>query len=198
MANPNPPYFVHFSADPVSSAQIDHSQPAPGGAAHRAGLTSIQLKGRGGLTWQSETGRPRPDGMVPFYFRSMNVYFRLTDYVIQITSSYPEGSCTYNATLRHEVNEHIVNPTGVMYGFRDQLVQALNNIRLPVATAPRWVRADQVNDVEAEYVRQVGRVVQDFRQRILAALRQAQAASDSPANYALVYRQCPVEEWNQR
>jgi hypothetical protein len=52
--------------------------------------------------------------------------------------------------------------------------------------------------VEADYVKQVGRVVQGFRNKISAAMRQAQAASDSPANYARVYRQCPVEEWNQR
>ena len=43
-----------------------------------------------------------------------------TQDLVQVTSGYPEGSCTYNATMRHEVNEHIVNPTRVMYGFRDQ------------------------------------------------------------------------------
>ena len=52
MANPNPPYFVQFSAEPASSAQIDHSQAAPGGATHRAGHTAINFRGRGGLTWQ--------------------------------------------------------------------------------------------------------------------------------------------------
>jgi hypothetical protein len=198
MALPNPPYFVHFSADPAASAQIDHSQAAPGGDAHRAGRTSIHFRGRGGLTWHPETGRARADGMVPFYFRSVNIYFHLTDYVIQISSSYAEGSCPYDATMRHEVDEHIVNPTRIMYGFRDPLIRALNAIRLPTSTAPRWLSQRQVETVEAEYIRQVGRVVQDFRTRVSAALRQAQAASDSPENYRLVYRQCPIEEWNQR
>jgi hypothetical protein len=197
MANPNPPYFVHFSADPASSASIDHSQSAPGGAAHRAGHTSIHFRGRGGLTWAPETGRARGDGMVPFYFRSVNVFFRLTDYVVQISSDYPAGSCAYEATMRHEVEEHIVNPTRIMYGFRDQVVAALNAVRLPTQTAPRWLRPDQVDAVEAEYIRQVGRVIQDYRNRVSAALRQAQAASDSPASYRAVYRQCPVEEWNR-
>jgi hypothetical protein len=197
MPNPNPPYFVHFSADPASSAPVDHSQPAPGGAAHRAGHTSIHFKGRGGLTWQPETGRPRADGKVPFYFRSVNVYFRLTDYLIQITSNYPRNSCAYNATLRHEVDEHIVNPIRILYGFRDSLVQVLNAIRLPTQSAPQWIRPDQVDQVEADFIRQVGRVVQDFRNRVSAALRQAQAASDSAASYGRVYRQCPVEEWNR-
>jgi hypothetical protein len=197
MATPIPPYFVHFSADPASSARIDHSQSAPGGLAHRAGHTSINFQGKGALTWQPETGATRADGSIPFWFRSVNVYFRLTDYVVQISSDYPQRSCAYSATLRHEVDEHIINPTRVMYGFRDQVVTALNAVMLPTIGAPRPIRADQVTTVEAEYIRRVGRVVQDFRTRVSAELRRAQAASDSPESYRLVYRQCPVEEWNR-
>ncbi len=197
MANPNPPYFVHFLADPASSAQIDHSQAAPGGRSHLAGHTSIDFRGHGALTWQPETGRPRPDGMVPFFFRSVNIYFRLTDYIVRVASVYGVGSCPYNATLQHEIDEHIVNPTRIMYSFRDPLIQALNAVRLPTQTAPRWLRPDQVEAAETEYVRQVVVVVQDYRSRVSAALRRAQAASDSAARYQLVYRQCPVEDWNQ-
>lgn len=197
MTNPIPPYFVHFSADPVSSATIDHSQAAPGGAAHRAGHTSIALRGRGGLTWQPETGPVRADGLVPFSFRSVNVYFRLTDYVVGITSDYPAGSCAYNATMRHELNEHIVNPIRIMYGFRDRVVTALNAVRLPTAIAPQWVPPNQVSAVENGHIRRVGQVIQSYRNQILAALRTAQAASDSPASYRGVFRQCPIEEWNR-
>lgn len=197
MANPNRPYFVHFSADPVSSARIDHSQSAPGGVAHRAGHTSINFRGKGGLTWQPETGAARGDGSLPFWFRSVNVYFRLTDYIVQISSDYPKGSCAYSATLRHELKEHIVNPTQVMYSFRDQVVNALNAVVLPIAEAPRWIRRTEAQIVEKEYIQRVGRVVQNFRTRISAELGRAQRASDSPANYRLVYQQCPVEEWNR-
>jgi hypothetical protein len=197
MANPNPPYFVHFSADAAASAQIDHSRSAPGGLSHGAGHTSINFRGRGGLTWQSEQGTPRADGLSPFSFRSVNVYFRLTDFVVQISSDYAERSCAYTATMRHEVNEHIINPTRVMFGFRDAVVNALNVIALPTVTAPRWIRLDQAELIEGQYIQRVGRVVQDFRTRVSAALRQAQAASDSPANYGAVYRQCPIEEWNR-
>ena len=197
MPSPNPPYFVHFSADPVSSATIDHSQAAPGGVAHRAGHTSINFRGQGGLTWQPETGRPRTDGLVPFSFRSVNVYFRLTDYVVRITSDYAAGSCAYNATLRHELDEHITNPTRIMYGFRDEVVAALNGLPLPTQNMPRWLRPNFVDQTEADLIRQVGRIVQDYRQRVSAALRRAQAASDSPASYQMVYRQCPVEEWSR-
>ena len=156
MAVPNAPYFVHFSADPAASARIDHSQSAPGGAVHRAGRTSIDFRGKGGLTWQPETGARRADGLVPFYFRSVNVYFRLTDYVVRITSDYAAGSCSFNATMRQEVDEHIVNPTRIMCGFRDQVVAALNAVRLPTEHAPQWLRADQADAVEAGYIRQVG------------------------------------------
>lgn len=197
MANPNPPYFVHFLADPVSSARIDHSRAAPGGNTHSAGHTSINFRGRGALTWRPETGQRRPDGTVPFFFRSVNIYFRLTDYIVQITSAYSEDSCTYNATLRHEIDEHIVNPTRIMYSFRDPFIQTLNTVRVPTQAAPRLLRPGQVDAVEAEYIRQVGRVVQTFRTRVSAALRRAKAASDSPESYQLVYRQCPVEEWNR-
>jgi hypothetical protein len=198
MAHPSPPYFVHFLADPASSARLDHSQAAPGGSSHLAGHTSIQFSGKGALTWQPESGRPRPDGTVPFFFRSVNVFFRLTDYIVQITSAYGVGSCAYNATREHELAEHILNPTRIMYGFRDQVIQALNTIRLPTQTAPRWLLPNQAQAVEAEYIRQVGHIIKHFRSRISAALGQAQAASDSPERYQVVYRQCPVEEWNQR
>jgi hypothetical protein len=197
MANPNPPYFVHFLADPASSGRIDHSQAAPGGNSQRAGHTSINFLGNGALTWHSETGSAGPGGTVPFYFRSVNVYFRLTDYVVLIASGYAEGSCAYNATFRHEVDEHIVNPTRIMYSFRDPLILALNALRLPTSAAPRWILPTQAEAVEADYIRQVGPIIRGFRTRVSAALRQAQADSDAPERYRLVYRQCPIEEWNR-
>jgi hypothetical protein len=197
MPAPNAPYFVHFSADPVSSARVDHSQSAPGGAVHRAGRTSIDFPGRGGLTWQPETGAPRADGLVPFYFHSVNVYFRLAGYVVRTMADYAVRSSSFNATMRHEVNEHIVNPTRLMCGFRDQVVVALNAARLPTQNAPQWLHPNQVDAVESEYIRQVGGVIQNFRKQVSAAIRRAQAASDSPASRQRVYRQCPAEEWNQ-
>ena len=197
MPNPNPPYYVSFSADPVRSATIDHSQSAPGGVATRAGHTSISFSGKGGLTWAPETGTPRTDGMVPFYFLSVNVFFRLTDFAIQISSDYAQGSCAFNATMRHEVDEHILNPTSIMFGFRDQVIAALNRVRLPTRNAPDWVRPDQVDATEAGYISQVGAVIRTYRQRVSAAMLQAQAASDAPDRYQTVYRQCPAEEWNQ-
>jgi hypothetical protein len=190
------PYVVNFSADPVSSARIDHSTAAPGGDGHRAGHTKIQFPGQGMLTIVGpETGRPRADGKVPFWFESVEVNFRLTDFVVQISSDYAENSCTYNATLGHEVNEHIVKPTTIMNGFRDQVVNALNAVALPTAKAPRWIRADEADKVEEEYTQAVVRVVKDYRARVSSELSKAQAESDSPDNYRLVHNQCPVQDW---
>ena len=197
MPNPNAPYFVHFSAEPASSATTDQSQSAPGGGAHRAGHTSIDFPGRGGLTWQPETGAPRADGLVPFHFRSVNVYFRLAAHVVRIMADYAAGSSSFNATMRHDVDEHIVNPTRLMHGFRDQVVVALNAVRLPTQNAPQWLHPNQVDAVESGYIRQVGGVIQNYRNQVSAALRRAQAASDSPTSYRRVHRQRPAEEWNR-
>jgi hypothetical protein len=197
MPNPNPPFFVQFSADAASSATIDHSQAAPGGDARRAGHTSISFPGNGALTSRTETGAPRADGLVPFYFSSVNVHFRLTDYIVGITSDYPAGSCTYNATMRHEVDEHIVNPTRIMYGFRDPLVAELNALRLPTRGAAQWVHPRQVADVEKRYMDRVRQIIQTYRNRVSAALRTARDASDSPASDQRVYGQCPAAEWNR-
>jgi hypothetical protein len=179
---------------------LGDNRPLAGGArrsgpAGRAYFGS--LPGRGALTWKPETGSPRADGLVPFYFRSVNVYFRLTDYVVRITSDYAAGSCAFNATLRHEVVELMLNPTRMMYGFRDQVVAALNAVRLPTQNTPQWLRPNEVDAVESRYIQQVGDVIRTYRSRVSAAFQRAQAASDSPASYQNVYRQCPVDEWNR-
>jgi hypothetical protein len=207
MADPKAPYFVHFSADPASSARIDHSQAILGGDPTKVGLTAIDFLagnigspgGRGGLTWQKVTGSPRVDGSIPFWFSSVNVYFRLTDYVVQITSDYAERSCVYNATFRHEVNEHILTPTRIMYSFRDPFVMALNALPpLPTKAAPRWIQPNKVAIFERGYINLVGGVVTDFRRKVSDALQQARAASDSDASYKWEKRQCPIKEWDVR
>ena len=125
----------------------------------------------------------------------MNVYFRLTDYVVRITSDYAAGSCSFNATMRHEVDEHIVNPTRIMYGFRDQVVAALNAVRLPTQNAPQWLRADQADAVEAGYIRQVGAVIQNYRNQVSAGAPASQGRVRFPGELsARPIRQCPAEE----
>jgi hypothetical protein len=125
----------------------------------------------------------------------VNVYFRLTDYVITIASDYRVNSCAYDATMRHEVSEHILKPTGIMFEFRDRVIVALNAIRLPTQDAPRWLLPSQIKTIEDDYMSQVGHVVQNFRNQIWAAMQRAKIASDAPDQYNLVYRQCPAGQW---
>jgi hypothetical protein len=192
----NAPYILYFSADPVSSVKVDHDQPSPG-SAQTAGQTSVHFRGRGAVTWQSQTGRPRADGLVPFWFSAVNVYFRLTDCGISITSNDEAGSCSFRAAMRRKINAHFVNPTRTTRGYRDQILAALEAMPLPTEQAPRWLHPDQAAPTEARYVREVGAVIQAFRSRISVALRQSEKASDSPASYERVYREFPAEEWNR-
>jgi hypothetical protein len=167
MPDPNPPYHPHFSARPASSAAIDRAQAAIGGAAPRAGHTSIDLRAKGALTWQTGTGRSRADGLVPFYFYSVNVYFRLTVYVVRSTLYQAAEPYADDAPMRHKVDEHIINPLRMMYGFRDQVVTALNAVRLPTEDAPQWLRPNQVGAMESGYVRRVSEVIKNHRNRLL-------------------------------
>src|SRR5580698_6096848 len=189
MANPNPPYFVQFSADPQSSAKIDRSQAEPGGPG-RAGHTSIRFPTPGSLVPRSEVGSARSDGKVPFFFRSVNIHFRLTDYVVGISSDYAVGSCAFNATRQHEFDEHILNPTRILYRLRDPLILGLNSIRLPTQSAPRFIAPSQAKQAEDELLTPVRRLVDSFHQRIRTTMKNAQIASDSPERYQLVHQQC--------
>ena len=102
MTEPRPPFYVSFSHDRVPQA-VDHSRAnpgPPGGAANRAGHTSIRPKGRLSFAWdQSPVG---PDGRIPIFAQSINVYFWLTDFAVAISSDFTERSCAYQTTLRHE------------------------------------------------------------------------------------------------
>jgi hypothetical protein len=197
MPNPNPPYFVQFSADPQSSATIDHSQKEPGGP-NRAGHTSIRFPKPGSLNAKSDVGTTRSDGKVPFFFRSVNIHFRLIDYVVEISSDYAEGSCAYDATRKHEFDEHVLHPTQILFRYRDQLIVALNSIRLPTLSAPRFIAPSQAQQTEDEVLKPVRRLVDYYQQRIRTTMQNAQVISDSPERYQLVHQQCTSAQWKGR
>jgi hypothetical protein len=197
MPNPNPPYFVQFSADPQSSATIDHSQKEPGGP-NRAGHTWVRFPKDGSLVAKSGLGTARSDGKVPFFLRSVNIHFRLTDYVVGISSDYDEGSCAYNATSQHEFHEHVFNPTRILFRYREPLIVALNSIRLPILSAPRFIMPSQAQQTEDELLTPVRRLVDYYQQRIRDTMKNAQAISDSDDRYQLVHQQCTAAQWKGR
>jgi hypothetical protein len=199
MSEPRPPCFVSFSADAIPT-QIDQSSanPGPGGAAaNRAGYTTVKFDGKGVLSFVPASGAARRDGTIPFYFISVNVFFRLTDFSVKVSSDYPAGSCAYNATVRHELNAHIKSPIKIMYGYRDALVNRLNVIPLPTQQLPRWIRPAEMEMTQKTYQDQVYRIVADVRSQVSAALKADRIDQDGPAKYKAVYDQCPAVEWNR-
>jgi hypothetical protein len=198
MSEPRAPYYVNFSADRIPQ-HIDHSSSNPGPAgstADRAGHTSVKFNGKGVLSFAPVLGPVARTGMAPFFFQSVNIYFRLTDFAVAISSDYSVRSCAYRATLKHELDAHIRAPIQIMYGYRDRLIDRLNLIPLPTRQAPRWIHPWEIDAVQDAYEKQVYKVVSEVRAEVSAALKQDRIDQDSPANYARVYDQCPVVEWS--
>jgi hypothetical protein len=188
-----------FSADKVPD-RIDQSSatPGPGGAAaNRAGYTSVKFEGKGVLKFVSDLGPVRSDGMVPFYFLSVKIVFRLTDFSVKVSSDYPAGSCVYKVTVQHELDAHIRAPIVILYGYRGRLIARLNRTPLPTKQAPRWIKASDAVDVQKSYEDQVHRIVGDVRGQVAAALKKDRTDQDSPANYNAIYEKCPDVEWNR-
>ena len=199
MAEPRPPYKVTFTADQIPT-KIDHSSrvPGPNGpSANRAGYTSVRFDGKGMLSFDSGLGSPRRDGRVPFFFNSVNVCFRLTDFDVKVSSDYPVGSCPYKVTLQHELDAHIRAPIMIMNGYRDALISKLNSILLPTVQVPRWISPSDRDSVEQAYQDPVVGAVRQIRDQVSAALRKDRADQDSPDKYKAVYDKCSVVEWTR-
>jgi hypothetical protein len=133
--------------------------------------------------------------MVPFYYRSINVRFSLSDFVVAVSSDYPHGSCAYNATKRHEYEAHLYRPIRIFLGYRDTLIAALNGIAMPTESAPRWVQPAGVAALRAGLEQQVNEAVYLVYQNLRMALHTARATEDAPEHYRLVYNQCSPAEW---
>ncbi len=195
MARAREPYYVSFVHDRIPQ-HIDHSRVRPGppgGAANRAGYTSVTSKAR--LTFAWDTGPARADGHVALFARSVNVYFRLTDFLVAITSDYAVGSCAYRATRRHELQAHIYDPIRIFHSYRDVLVQRLNHIAFPTQRAPLLVSPDQAQQRQTELEHRIVAVIGQTRQELARDLRQARDRHDSPASYRLVHQQCTAAQW---
>ena len=118
------PYFVHFSADPVPRT-VDRSQanPGPANGTHRSGHTQVRAQPRMTVRW--EEGPPRGDGRIPLWVVSANIYFRLQDYVVSISSDYVVGGCADRTTLGHELESHVRRPMRILFSYRDELARLL-------------------------------------------------------------------------
>lgn len=197
MAEPNAPYFVSFHTErvPTSIGHLSSSSGPRGQGVDRAGHTSIRQRARVSFMW--DNGAERADGMVSFFARSVNVYFRLEDFVVSISSDYLPRSCAYEATRRHEFESHIMRPMRIFHSHREILITRLNSISVPTERSPVWTLSQAItgrqNSLEQRVVQAVAAVKGQLRQALEADRR----AQDSPSSYRLVYQQCSAEEWAQ-
>ena len=195
MAVPRPPFFVRFAADRLPTV-VDHSSShpgPPGGSVNRAGFTRVRSRAR--LELVHETLPPNSAGEVGLYFRSVNVNFLLTDFMVAISSDFRVRSCAYRVMHTHEIDAHIRDPIAIFYSFRDVLIERLNVVPVPTQDRPeRWL-APLVEPAVEALGRRLERIVGDTKRELAAALRAARDRHDSAASYNLVHNQCSDAEW---
>lgn len=195
MAEPRKPFYVSFTHDRIPQwVDHSHSQPGPpGGSANRAGYTSVTSKARLTIAW--DAGHSGVNGQIPVFARSVNVYFRLTDFVIAISSDFTRRSCAYQTTLRHELDAHIYDPIRIFHSYRDVLIRRLNTINVPTQQTPLRMAADQVESRQEMLESRIVNAIGQTRRELVRDLRLARDRHDSAESYRLDHNQCTDAEW---
>jgi hypothetical protein len=193
---PMAPYVVIFNNAKVPVTP-DHSSPSPGGptknGANRAGYTKAILNKKVSMEW--DNGRGRPDGMVPFFARGVNVIFTLDPITVAVSSDYPVDSCPYRVTLKHEIEDHVKSYIKIFLSYRETMIKKLNAITFPTERAPRWINPDDIPALQNTLGKQVQEAVRDVAASLVADMDKDRRAKDSPEAYAAIYRQCPQADW---
>jgi hypothetical protein len=189
------PFFIWFGADRIPS-DVDHSRSnpgPPGAAANRAGFTRVKSKQR--LVLVADHTPPDAAGRVRFFYRSVNVYFALTDFAVAVSSDFAEASCAYRATRAHEIEAHIRDPIRIFYDYRDVLVARLNRETFPTADSPLDIPQANLAVTAQSFERTMVRIVGSAKRELLEGLNEARRRHDSPASYRLVYEECTDQQW---
>jgi PEP-CTERM motif/CHRD domain len=195
VTEPKRSFFVSFMHDHVPS-DVDHSRPRPGpagGSANRAGYTAVTSKARLTLAW--DNGPAGPDGRISLFLQSANVYFRLTDFLVAISSDFAARSCAYQTTLRHELEAHIYDPIHIFHSYRDVLIRRLNAIAAPTREAPLRVASTRAEGARAQVERPIVDAVGLTKRELVSKLKLNRDQHDSAASYRLVYSHCTDEQW---
>lgn len=195
MAEPKKPFYVSFQTSRVPDS-VDHTRSNPGPSTtgvDRAGYTSLKQRARVTFVW--DNGQPRNDGMVPFFARSVNVFFWLDDFIVAVSSDYPAGSCAFNATRRHEFESHIYRPIKIFNSYRETLVTQLNAIQMPTEQVSLWLRPEAIASRQEQLESQVAQVVGSLKQQLVQALRTDRESQDSSQSYQVVYDTCSPQDW---
>ena len=195
--NVNAPYYLSFSAERAPTT-VDHSRrnPGPADGTQRAGYTRFTLDAR--IRVESDEGPVGSDGLVPFYFESVNVYFFLKDFSVEISSDYRVGSCPYQVTREHEFESHVRRPTSLFNGYRDRVAARLNQIPLPTQQSPRRIPRGQAAATDSALMRPVVQAVGQLKEQLRQTLERDRHQQDSPAAYRLLYARCRPDEWGGR
>lgn len=197
MSDDGHPYIVTFTHD-RKLPKIDHSKEKPGPPgkrANRAGYTSVHVKPEQlRIVWADKPAGQ--DGRVPIYATAVYVNFRLTDYMIAITSDYKAGRCAYRATRRHEIDAHIKDPIRIFHRHRKTLVARLALIKIPTQKNPQRVHPDDVDKKEEEWAERIIRMIKRTHRDIVDHMERARDRHDSDENYRAVYRKCTPKEWS--
>jgi hypothetical protein len=125
----------------------------------------------------------------------VNVYFRLTDFVVAISSGFALRSCAYEATRRHEFEAHLYDPIRIFHSYREVLIQRLNAVSVPTREAPLHVPSSQVQARQEEVERRVVAVIGQTRRELARDLSEARDRQDSPESYRLAHNQCTDAQW---
>lgn len=195
MAEPKKPFHISFQTSQVPDS-VDHTRSNPGPSTtgvDRAGYTSFKQRARVEFVW--DNGQPRNDGMVPFFARSVDVRFRLDDFIVAVSSDYPAGSCAFSATRKHEFESHIYRPIKTFNSYRETLVTRLNTIKMPTEQAPIWLRPEAIANRQEQLEGQVAQVVGSLKQQLVQALRADRESQDSQQSYKVVYDTCSPQDW---
>ena len=189
------PFKVSFNHDSIP-IQINHSkvQPGPpGGSANRAGYTSVTLKPGLSVTWVREA--PTSDGKIPIFISLAEIKFSLKNYKVAISSRYTVGSCPYNATLKHEIDDHIKDPIRIFKSYKDVLIKRLNVLVIPTKKSPILVLQNKIASRENVVAGQIVNVVRETQRELAQKLRKARDQHDQPASYLLIYNKCTPSQW---
>jgi len=188
------PFYISFTHERIPQT-VNHSKsnPGPPGETLRAGYTSFRQNARFVAVW--DDGPISANGLIPIFARSFNIYFRLSDFLIEISSHYHVTSCAYQATLRHELEAHVFDPISIFHSYRNILIRRLNIIDVPTMESPLLV-SPQLRATKQEEIEQlVVSVIGQTKREIANELRRASARHDRPSSYRLVYNQCSDAQW---
>jgi hypothetical protein len=185
-------YIFHFP-DPVYSHSLTTSQiealSQSGGEAehyHVYGLTQAgySINSLYEVNWSKKWFRPEysiwvEDLRVEFTYNTLNVF---------VTSTYPEGSCEYQATLDHE-NQHVAIHREMYEQYQQIFRQKVGEAKdIPLASSP--IVASSIEEGKTRISQLISAALDPPFEQFKEALQTEQDKLDTPDSYAELKGRC--------